>query len=60
MKIDEFTLFFNYCRGLQFDEKPNYLYLKSLLKSISVKYAFLINNQFDWQSDGTCIVLKSF
>jgi casein kinase 1 epsilon len=48
INIDEFVSFFQYCRGLQFDEKPDYSYLKSLLKSIFERYNYDYDYMYDW------------
>jgi len=45
---DEFILFINYSRGLQFEEKPDYNYLRNLFKAISIKFNFEIDQNFDW------------
>lgn len=48
----EFQLYMNYCRGLRFDEAPDYAYLRRELfrrlftKKMSYQYDF----QFDWNS----------
>jgi serine/threonine protein kinase len=46
--LDEFVSFFQYCRGLQFDEKPDYSYLKCLLKSIFERYNYDYDYVYDW------------
>jgi serine/threonine protein kinase len=48
IKSGEFVSFFQYCRGLQFEEKPDYSYLKSLLKSVFERYGFDYDYQYDW------------
>eukprot|EP00826_Nyctotherus_ovalis_P011556 TRINITY_DN13000_c0_g2_i11.p1 TRINITY_DN13000_c0_g2~~TRINITY_DN13000_c0_g2_i11.p1 ORF type:complete len:186 (+),score=53.18 TRINITY_DN13000_c0_g2_i11:114-671(+) len=37
-----------YTRGLKFEEKPDYDYMKRLLKDIATENKFEINNSFDW------------
>lgn len=49
---EEFATYLNYCRGLKFDEKPNYMYLlelfKKLFQTLNYKYDFA----FDWSMVG--------
>ncbi|OMJ85728.1 hypothetical protein SteCoe_12924 [Stentor coeruleus] len=44
----EFTMFFSYCRNLKFEEKPDYAYLKTLLKDALAKEGFNYDFIFDW------------
>ena len=37
---EEFTKFFNYCRNMKFEEKPDYGYLRKLFKDIMLKNGF--------------------
>lgn len=43
-----FSEYFKYCRGLQFDEKPDYKFLKSLFKNCFEEFNFTIDSEFDW------------
>ncbi len=45
---DEFASFINYTRDLKFDDRPDYGYLRRLLKSIADKESFQLDNVFDW------------
>ena len=45
---EEFSNFINYTRDLKFDDRPDYNYLKRLLKSISDKEKFEFDFNFDW------------
>lgn len=45
---EEFIVYFQYCRGLQFEEKPDYNYLRSLFKSIFEKFNFEYDFKYDW------------
>ncbi len=47
-RIDEFILYFKYVRELQFDEKPDYQYLKDLFKNLAVKLKLYNDFMFDW------------
>ena len=44
----EFTNYLNYCRNLKFEEKPDYDYLKNLIKGLMKKSAFENDYRYDW------------
>lgn len=44
----EFISYMSYCRNLKFEEKPDYGYLKRLLKDLFVKSGFEWDYQYDW------------
>lgn len=44
----EFNIYLNYCRGLKFDERPDYPYLKKLFKDLFIKEMFEYDNIYDW------------
>lgn len=44
----EFEEFVSYCRGLHFEEDPNYSYLSELIKKIMIKYSFEFDTCFEW------------
>ena len=44
----EFANFINYCRGLNFDEKPNYRLSKKWFKELFYKEGYEYDNVFDW------------
>lgn len=44
----EFAQYMNYCKGLQFDEDPDYNYLKRLFKELYVRCGFENDFIFDW------------
>ncbi|KAG2071481.1 kinase-like protein [Suillus decipiens] len=48
----EFTAYFDHCRGLKFDEKPNYALLRRLFGQIVVREGLAENTRFDWE-DGS-------
>ncbi len=48
LTIDEFMSYFQYCRGLQFEEKPDYNYIRSLFKLVFEKYNYENDFDFDW------------
>jgi len=45
---DEIHTFIHYTRDLRFDDRPDYTYLKRLLKTISEREKFEYDNVFDW------------
>lgn len=47
-KIEEMTLYMNYCRNLKFEEQPNYAYLKRLFRELYIKCGFEHDFIFDW------------
>eukprot|EP00331_Platyophrya_macrostoma_P035200 CAMPEP_0176461734 /NCGR_PEP_ID=MMETSP0127-20121128/34839_1 /TAXON_ID=938130 /ORGANISM="Platyophrya macrostoma, Strain WH" /LENGTH=194 /DNA_ID=CAMNT_0017853499 /DNA_START=646 /DNA_END=1230 /DNA_ORIENTATION=- len=44
----EFVTFLTYCRNLRFEDKPDYAYLKTLLKDLFVKSGFEMDWSYDW------------
>lgn len=48
----EFTTYFDHCRGLKFEDKPNYFLLRQLFGQILVKEGWTENTRFDWE-DGS-------
>ena len=44
----EFANYLNYCRNLRFDEKPDYTYLRQLLRSLFHRQGFTYDYVFDW------------
>jgi len=45
---EEFVVYFQYCRGLQFEEKPDYNYIRSLLKNVFDKFSYEYDFKYDW------------
>lgn len=45
---NEFRAYFEYCRALRFDDKPDYAYLKRLLKELFFRKGFQFDAMFDW------------
>jgi hypothetical protein len=50
---DEFGTFLQYTRALQFDEKPNYSYLRGLFGSLCAREEYQYDSVFDWSSVGS-------
>ena len=44
----EFATYLNYCRGLRFEDKPDYNYLRRLFKDLLQREGFEIDKPFDW------------
>ena len=44
----EFAAYLNYCRGLKFEEEPDYQYLKGLFSQLAVKLGIEYDGVFDW------------
>jgi casein kinase 1 len=45
---DEFRAYFEYCRALRFDDKPDYAYLKRLFKELFFRKGYQFDAMFDW------------
>lgn len=44
----EFCMYLNYCRGLRFDESPDYMYLKQLFRILFRTLNYEYDYVFDW------------
>lgn len=44
----EILVFMEYCRGLEYDEAPDYGYLRGLLMNLYKHHGFLADNLYDW------------
>jgi len=44
----EFVTYMNYCRNLNFEERPDYAYLRQLLKGLFVRESYQYDFVFDW------------
>uniref|UniRef100_A0A915D8G3 non-specific serine/threonine protein kinase n=1 Tax=Ditylenchus dipsaci TaxID=166011 RepID=A0A915D8G3_9BILA len=51
----EFSMYLNYCRGLRFDEAPDYMYLRQLFRILFRT----LNHQYDYTFDWTLLKQKS-
>jgi len=53
---DEFVTFLRYCKGLQFEEKPDYKYLRRLFRGVFDSKGFVLDFVFDWAVLGSNVV----
>ncbi|KAH8050572.1 protein kinase [Aureococcus anophagefferens] len=44
----EFRSYFEYCRSLRFEDRPDYAYLKRLFKELFYRKGFQYDNMYDW------------
>jgi len=44
----EFAMYLNYCRGLRFEEAPDYMYLRQLFRILFRSYQHKYDYVFDW------------
>lgn len=44
----EFQLYFKYVRSLQFDERPDYAYLRKILRNVFVRRGYSQDDMYDW------------
>lgn len=44
----EFVKYMQYCRNLQFDQKPDYTYLKKMIEGYMQKNGYEEDFEFDW------------
>jgi hypothetical protein len=57
---EEFTKYLQYCRNMQFEEKPDYNYLRQLFKNIMAKHSYETDFEYDWvlKKEGGAAKLK--
>ncbi|KAK4349840.1 hypothetical protein RND71_029153 [Anisodus tanguticus] len=44
----EFASYFHYCRSLRFEDKPDYAYLKRIVRDLFIREGFQFDYVFDW------------
>ncbi len=44
----QFTVYFDYIRSLDFDEKPKYSYLRRIFRGLFVREGFDYDHVYDW------------
>ncbi|CAL8085439.1 unnamed protein product [Orchesella dallaii] len=47
----EFATYFYYCRGLRFEDIPNYSFLRQLFRKVFKMQGYQLDYQFDWMRD---------
>ena len=52
---EEFHMYIHYCRGLRFDENPDYEYLRKLFKNLFYR----LGHKYDWKFDWTLEALQN-
>ena len=50
--LAEFATYINYCRSLRFEEKPDYAYLRQLIRNLFHRQGFSYDYVFDWNAIG--------
>merc|ERR1712190_414629 len=45
----EFATFINYCRNMTFEQKPDYPFLRRMLKDLFFRQGLEFDFKFDWQ-----------
>ena len=53
--LAEFTSYFNYCRSLRFEEKPDYAYLRQIIRNLFHHQGFSYDYVFDWNASGEVV-----
>jgi casein kinase 1 alpha len=53
--VAEFAMYLNYCRGLRFEEAPDYMYLRQLFRILFRT----LNHQYDYTFDWTMLKQKA-
>ena len=48
--LAEFGTYLNYCRSLRFEEKPDYAYLRQLVRNLFHRQGFSYDYVFDWNA----------
>ena len=48
--LAEFATYLNYCRSLRFEEKPDYAYLRQLVRNLFHRQGFSYDYVFDWNA----------
>ncbi|XP_068723468.1 casein kinase I-like [Montipora capricornis] len=50
---DAFKVYLNYCRALEFEEEPDYEYLKGLFTQLALKLKIDLDGAFEWKQTST-------
>lgn len=46
----EFTTYLSYCRGLRFEDRPDYAYLRRTLRDLFLREGHTYDSKFDWSA----------
>jgi casein kinase 1 len=57
---EEFISYINYCKGLQFEDQPDYVYIRRLFKSLFDKLGYQSDYIYDWTTVNTKPHSKTF
>lgn len=49
----EFKDYLNYCRGLKFEEEPDYACLRGLFRQLALNLEINLDGEFDWSQTST-------
>lgn len=57
---EEFSKYLQYCKNLQFEERPDYNYLRGLWKQVMQRNAWESDGQYDWvlKKEGNTAALR--
>lgn len=47
---DEFYTYIQYCRNLQYEDQPDYNYLRDLFKNLFIKLGYEYDYKYDWNN----------
>ena len=50
MFVDEFAVYLNFCRSLKFEDKPDYVYLRQLFRTLFHRLGYTYDYVFDWNT----------
>ena len=45
---NEFVKYLDYCKKLKFEEKPDYMFLKNIFKTLFIHMNFELDYKYDW------------
>lgn len=55
---NEFVLYMNHVKGLKFEEKPDYHYLRGLFRDVFKKSNMELDYRFDWTKPGEKVTVE--
>ena len=48
--VGEFATYLNFCRSLKFEDKPDYVYLRQLFRTLFHRLGYTYDYVFDWNT----------